>query len=448
MLFENATCRSSVQCFSPMTCLSSGICQCSQYQYHNMSILACINQKRYNGTCSVDFNCRADKYLQCFNGLCQCLSSFPVWSNGFDACIVPRTYTDNCYVTTDCDSSLNLLCSSAASNCNCPNQLVSNKCDCLRILDQEYYWDGNKCTIAHSYGQSCINSSTNYMCQTITQNTYCQGVTNQCKCKANFYFDTTSHFCLAQILSSGISCTQIDSCRSDFGLSCQSNFCLCDTTKQFWSTNKCINYYSYTEGICLNDSDCNSGITGLICRKSGTSCSCPVTIANGYCDCPTTSTVEYFWDGKACISALDNAATCTSNYQCLTDLKQLTCISGKCGCANGYYNTGSNKCSICVAGWYYARGYCFKGFYCNTQCSAPGYTMGIAVNLTFPDDNKWLPYYTMANWNFYGTAASNTPTWLKEKKNSNPVTTDPYPDYCVNGAGIYTHGQICQYTLY
>jgi hypothetical protein len=447
MLNENATCRLTIQCFSPMTCSSAGICQCSKWQYHNINTLACIDQKRYNGTCTVDFNCRADKYLQCLNGLCKCLSSYPVWSNqfGFDSCIVPRTYTEKCFFTTDCDASLNLLCNSVAGDCKCPTQLLANSCDCKRINGEEYYWDGNKCANAHSYGESCINSSTNYMCQTVTQGTYCQGVTNQCKCKTYYFFNTTSLLCLLQG-SNGATCTQPDACRSDLGLSCQSNVCKCDGSKQFWNSGKCINYFSYTEGICSDSSQCVSN-TNLICRTSGTtSCSCPVTITNGYCDCPTdSSTNEYFWNGTSCAPALGNAEACTGNYQCSYSIKKLTCISGKCDCANGYYNTVSQKCSLCAGGWHYARGYCFKGIYCTSTCSSSYGTAVLAVNLVFPEDSLWLLSYTTSNWNFYGPLGStNSPVWVKENKT---YTIDLSTDYCTGLSSIYYHGQICQYTL-
>jgi hypothetical protein len=64
------------------------MCQCDAFEYHEFEKLKCEPQKIINGNCSVDFNCRVDKYLECNNGTCQCISAYPLWSGG---CIATTT---------------------------------------------------------------------------------------------------------------------------------------------------------------------------------------------------------------------------------------------------------------------------------------------------------------------------------------------------------------------
>ncbi len=42
-----------------------------------------------------------------------------------------KTYNQSCTATFECKQSTNLICSSVATQSNCPQTLSSNKCDCL-----------------------------------------------------------------------------------------------------------------------------------------------------------------------------------------------------------------------------------------------------------------------------------------------------------------------------
>ena len=145
-----------------------------------------------------------------------------------------------------------------------------------------------------------------------------------------------------------------------FRLSCQNSMCECSST-QFWSTSSstCVNHYTYNSGICTADNQCTSN-TNLICRKSGTSCNCPSTVANnGKCDCTTPiSGKEYYWNGSSCTSALSYNQSCTFNNMCQT-LTELTICSGtpsKCICnSNSYWSYTQSKCLSCLTGWLYHR---------------------------------------------------------------------------------------------
>ena len=130
-----------------MNCTSNNICQCDLYFYHDFSTLSCLPQQDYNGNCSVDFNCRVDKYLECRNGKCLCIPQYPYYSTGYQRCIYPKTYNELCYQYEDCNSAKNLICKVASSiylnnNCSCPLNVASGNCDCIRAYGSEYYWNG------------------------------------------------------------------------------------------------------------------------------------------------------------------------------------------------------------------------------------------------------------------------------------------------------------------
>jgi hypothetical protein len=149
---ENETCTSTIQCFSPMNCTNAGMCQCGAFEYHDLATLTCKPQKSFNQSCSLDFNCRVDKYLGCYNGYCTCIPLYPTWSYGFDKCIISATYTELCYSTTDCRNSSNLVCNDGTYTCICPTKTLKGKCDCIRTVGNEYYWDlASNCKVVRYY---------------------------------------------------------------------------------------------------------------------------------------------------------------------------------------------------------------------------------------------------------------------------------------------------------
>jgi hypothetical protein len=347
-LNENYKCYETYQCLSPMNCTNNGICQCGGNEYHNVSTLSCIAQKTYTESCAVDFNCRVDKYLECRDGSCQCISLFPFWSKRLDKCILPSTYSESCFDTTDCDTSKSLVCNDGSSNCKCPQNVLINACDCPRNIGNEYYWNGTNCVIAREYSQTCYNASTNYMCKTLTEGTICSGLSLfTCKCSTLQYYRISSKKCENKLSING-SCAQADACRSDLGLSCQTSSCNCDTKTQFWNGTRCITYYTYNSGACSNDNACEGN---LICRSSGTSCNCPTSVNIGNCDCPRIIGNEYYWNGTNCVIARDYSQTCfnsSTNYMCKTLTESTLCIGSStftCKCSPlFYYRTSSKKC--------------------------------------------------------------------------------------------------------
>ena len=194
-LRENVTCSSSNQCFEPMTCTSFNICQCGAFEYHNFETLTCSPQQSINRDCSVDFNCRVDKYLECIKKTCQCNSTTQFWSG--TACVNYHTYnTANCKSDSECNyNETGLICRTSGESCDCPDTVGIGYCDCEhRALDNEYYWNGSQCVDAGLYGDACTN---NYQCQELTNLVTCDSSTNKCKCSEGIYDDERG-ICIVQ----------------------------------------------------------------------------------------------------------------------------------------------------------------------------------------------------------------------------------------------------------
>ena len=87
----------------------------------------------------------------------------------------------------------------------------------------------------------------------------------------------------------------MDACNSALGLTCQSSVCSCNLT-QFWLSTSCISYYTYNSGTY--NSGTNQCLSSLSCKNAtSSSCSCPTTILNGFCDCPlSVINAEYYWN--------------------------------------------------------------------------------------------------------------------------------------------------------
>lgn len=372
-MLENQTCNYTNECYSPMICSSFGICQCTQnFTYFNLPTQTCIAQGTYLSSCSIEYNCRVDKYLSCISGFCQCISAYPVWSSGYNKCIIPHSYSENCTATSDCATTVSLVCSTGTS-CTCPLTLLSGKCDCpVRVSGNETYWNGAACTQALSNSQPCFNSSTNYMCQTLTQGTTCSG--GFCSCSSLQFFNITSNKCETLVSING-TCTQVNSCDASKGLSCQTSLCQCNST-QFWdftSSNMCINRYSYNQGACASSDQCQPG---LVCKLSGSGCNCSTvgSVANGKCDCPVpTYGNESYWNGTMCAPAKTFNQSCISSwrsYECQQITQGTLCSGNNCIC-NTSCTWNSTTCVCCSSGWFYHRGSCFiKNSGCSTSFSS------------------------------------------------------------------------------
>jgi hypothetical protein len=108
------------------------------------------------------------------------------------------------------------------------------------------------------------------------------------KCVLRKYFNNKDQKCQDQLLG-GKKCMQSDACRSDLGLSCQSEECKCSVI-QYWNDKDCIPMLLHNDGDCREDSHCKGE---LICKTSGGSIK--------YCDCPVRNGIVLNWNGINCV---------------------------------------------------------------------------------------------------------------------------------------------------
>jgi hypothetical protein len=135
-----------------------------------------------------------------------------------------------------------------------------------------------------------------------------------CQCSTEYYyFSLESSSCIQQGNYSA-ACSADNHCRVDRYLACYNGACSCISPKPIWSNgfNKCIVPGTYNN-TCYATSDCSVN-ESLVC-SNGTSCLCPTNLPAGKCDCPIrVNTLEMFWNGLTCTSALNNSQSCSENY--------------------------------------------------------------------------------------------------------------------------------------
>lgn len=154
-----------------LSCLSAGLgsqcpfnvtpnatsCDCANGTYWNGG--SCVSKKTIDASCFWDCECNLDAGLQCLNMSCVCPKK-TFWSTA-SLCENQRNYTNACTNTSQCDTTQGLMCNLAGSICNCPQNSVSNMCDCLPT--QYYDYNLTSCQYLHLYNDNC---TANYMCDT------------------------------------------------------------------------------------------------------------------------------------------------------------------------------------------------------------------------------------------------------------------------------------------
>ena len=191
------------------------------------------------------------------------------------------------------------------------------------------------------------------------------------------YYDTAQKSCVNKLINGKV-CLDTSNCRSDLGLSCQSKICLCDTSKQFWNRTACMNFFTYNSETCTDTSEC---LSPMVCKLSGTSCSCPATVSNSKCDCSLRAVrKEYYNSGKTCIMASVYGQSCSQNYTCQY-LTEKTYCNGTCRCkSKEYFNTAKNICETLVS----INGSCTQLNACDTTLNC---ISGVCL---CPPGGRWL----------------------------------------------------------
>jgi hypothetical protein len=150
-----------------------------------------------------------------------------------------KQYTVVCGSSGECNDAIGLICPSTTGTCNCPVTSNSIFCDCKRVANSEYYWNGSSCTAVKATGSSCSNSSSSYMCQTLTQGMICNNTSGSFKCECPYlkYYNNITNVCTNQ-LTINQTCSFETQCQTVNGLSCINGFCKCLTTS-YWDNTKC-----------------------------------------------------------------------------------------------------------------------------------------------------------------------------------------------------------------
>jgi hypothetical protein len=110
------------------------------------------------------------------------------------------------------------------------------------------------------------------------------------------------------------------------------------------SSQYLINSYSYYNQICDSSTPCSNP---MICNLiNGSSCNCPISIANGRCDCPTRVVgLEYYSNGNICVLALSYGNPCVGNYMCQNLTQNTFCNNSVCTCSSlKHFNSKQNSC--------------------------------------------------------------------------------------------------------
>jgi hypothetical protein len=168
---------------------------------------------------------------------------------------------------------------------------------------------------------------------------------NICQCVSSYnYFNSASQSCIAQ--GTYLEACSIEyNCRVDFYLGCSNGQCNCISAYPTWSTgfNKCIVPGTYND-TCFATSDCSTN-KFLVCNN-GTSCSCPINLSAGRCDCPIRVTGnEMYWNGSTYTPVHNNTQSCLGDYMCQKQTQGTSCSGGTCKCSSTqFFNNIDFKC--------------------------------------------------------------------------------------------------------
>ena len=286
------------------------------------------------------------------NTVCPSLQYYDIY---YQKCVDKMLNNQSCVVQMACRDDLGLSCQSGKCFCNqaiqywngsiCTNLFTYNNQTCTSsnqcLTPMICNLAGNLCSCPqsaslntcdcptrkhgseyYSIGITCVLASTyGGVCN---GNYSCQYLTQNtfcngtCQCDTNQYFNYADNMC-ENVLPFNSNCTQNDACNSTIGLSCLNNVCQCNST-QYWNVTSCVNYVPYGLGTCTSNYQCNSNLN-LVCKLPSTlSCSCPKRVTNNKCDCPApVYGIEYYWNGTSCVLSNTYNQTCTSastNFMC------------------------------------------------------------------------------------------------------------------------------------
>ncbi|CAM4949592.1 unnamed protein product [Rotaria socialis] len=419
-----------------------GVCQCSTNQYYNgTASLAngyCVNQHRYNESCTLTSQCDYRVNLICSNNLCTCPSGTNYDStmsiNGITGyCTAAEGYMDNCTASLTCSSSQSLYCDFTYYG----NVSASGKCLCNSSWS---YWDGTTCASKLSIGGECssnINciSSLGLFCSNYTQSM------GTCDCDSSHYWNGTCSLKLWY----NVSCTSSYVCDDNRGLQCQGlggimfQKCDCYNTSYIWDSlyitrqDKCMLKLGYNQSTCHGNLECQD-YNYLVCN--GTKCACLYTA---------------YWDGTVCQPKRNYTDPCSFTYQCRDfGPVNLICIMGttvppvlQCLCnATSFWDDCQQACVVskkiyqsCTLTTNCSSNECDKA--ANLQC----------LNTSLSSNAGWCNCTSLQWWNGSYCRDKGIPAW---GSNSSALCNSSYQcaDYnlvsCPLGASWPSRNSTCE----
>lgn len=185
-----------------------------------------------------------------------------------------------------------------------------------------YYYDGTRCTIYATYGQTCAAATYGPFCNTVVDSLVCSGTTCTCSAATTFYNGSS---CVSYI-SVGFACTASSQCQTN--AYCSSGICTCSSSY----------YFNTATGSCLSQLT-----VGQACATS-TQCSTNMVCTAGSCTCIS----GYYPVGTACVAAVSYGGACSATTLCDSS-RGLQCTSSVCQCnSTQYWSTLSNGTQTCA----------------------------------------------------------------------------------------------------
>ncbi|CAF1010370.1 unnamed protein product [Brachionus calyciflorus] len=371
------------------------ICTCESPKYYRGK---CLAPSKYTEKCVFNSDCDQTQVLVCLNySTCDCSSSM-FWSTVNLKCIYRLTHGESCS-GDQCINHLGLICNSGA--CSCPD-------------NSRFYWNGNMCVSKKNFDQTCY-STTECM---DSEATYCDGskctCTNmqylsnslskctrrlgedlflKCPCSITQYFNETINDCVDKKLN-GETCLLTHHCRSDLGLTCQNNICLCKSPKYTWYSAGFECKLTYDQTTCSNDTDCNPS-ENLICSQVDK------------CDCKRVINDENY----------------SSNHcMTLTEKTYWNFSKNKCDCYTpGGFSYLIDECTICFSDEIFKDEHCY--FVSKNIANGRGNAKDRCKNDNIDGEKRessLLAIYSVELNNFVQTIVSqNEEYWIAGKKVNN-----------------------------
>jgi hypothetical protein len=264
LLYPGQTCTSTSQCINASSCISS-ICVCNTNDYYSILTGQCVAQQAYSTPCTL--------------GNYQCLNN----TSCFDLTSPPAT-------------------------CSCDTT--------------KYYYDGSRCSLYATYGQTCAAATYGPYCDSVTRSLVCIGTT--CNCSALTYYNASS--CIAYT-SAGFACTSSAQCVTNAYCS-TTNICTCSSAYYFdMTTGNCFLLLTYGQ-LCMSSVQCP---TNMLCTTS--QCLC---------------TANTYYVSPSCVSSVSYGGACSVTVSCDSTLG-LSCVSSVCTCsATQYWSTLTNGTQVCA----------------------------------------------------------------------------------------------------